>query len=138
MSDVINESSRRDPVATPAYIEDMPIVSADFERVHPRQESTGVQRGERIIVGTLVLRNPNNQEQIVVGFGNDGEFGIFGQQIMNNDPAKTTLTWKIVGRTYYVYDPDTNKNSFQAGILPDGSGGVAGANTGFDVADGYN
>ena len=137
MTDVVSENSNRDPIAKADFVDDAPIVSADFERVHPRQESTGTQRGERIIVGTLVLRNPNNQEQIVVGFGENNEFGIFGQQIENNDPAKTTLAWKIVGRTYYVYDPTTGKNSFQAGILPDGTGGAAGANDGYDVSEGF-
>jgi hypothetical protein len=61
----------------------------------------------------------------------DGEFGIAFFDRDNN------LIKKVTALTDYIYDPATEKNVYQAGKLPDDTYGVAGANDGYDVEEGF-
>jgi hypothetical protein len=62
---------------------------------------------------------------------NTTEFGFFSLDASGN------LVMKIVNGTLYVYDPSSGKNTVQVGKLPDSTYGAAGANTGFNVAQGF-
>lgn len=117
------------------------VESMNLQRIYPRQLSTGSLRGTQTVgYGNTQIDGTNNRVVItapdgsVLGMGNipgTKEYGFFSLDASGN------LSMKIVKGTMYAYDPTTNKNSFQAGILPDGTGGAAGANTGYNVADGF-
>lgn len=82
-------------------------------------------------------------KRMLIGFQKDG-FGTgkdFGIKISKPgyDVGTATddqLLFKMDMNTWYFYDPTTSKNYMQFGILPDGTGGIATAKTGFNVADG--
>lgn len=66
MSDVIQENGRREQVVTTPHIDDAPILSADFQRVHPRQMSTGSLRGAQGLSGDKIIVD-SSRERIGVG-----------------------------------------------------------------------
>lgn len=66
MSDIVSENSRRDPIASASYIEDAPIVAAEFSRIHPRQMSTGSLRGAQALSGDKIVID-SSRERIGVG-----------------------------------------------------------------------
>lgn len=115
---------------------------SDLSRVIPRQLSTGILRGtQNVGTGTTKIDSSNNRIVIsapdgsAVGIGsipdNSGDYGFFSLD------ADNTLSMKIVNGTMYAYDPETDLNTVQVGILPNGVGGIAGANEGYSVADGF-
>lgn len=102
-------------------IEDM----AQSDRIQPRQMGTGGMRGTQRIMNT-------DGSYITLGvIPNTSDFGIAFFDSSDN------LISKITALTDYVYDPTTGKNVYQSKKLPDGTYGVAGANTGFNVSDGF-
>lgn len=133
-------------------------VSGDnLGRVLPRQLSTGSTRGtqtvgygdtkidgsnNRITVGNSIVLDGDNNQIIVTSDGNSSlgmgsipgtsEFGFFSLDASGN------LIMKIINGTLYVYDPISGKNTVQVGKLPDSTYGAAGANSGFNVADGFS
>jgi hypothetical protein len=128
--------------AKPAYVSNKEIGGDNIGRVLPRQVSTGIMRGTQGVgTGGVQIDSSNNRIVIpapdgtAVGMGSipgsPTEYGFFSLDVDGK------LSMKIVNGTMFVYDPQTSKNSFQAGLLPDGTGGAAGANEGFDVADGF-
>jgi len=92
----------------------------------PYKMQTGVLRGTQTIVN-------RDKSKITIGIipGTNNEFGI---AIFDPDG---NLIRKWVGATGYVYDPSSSKNTMQDGKLPDDSYGLATANEGFDVDDGF-
>ena len=97
---------------------------AESNRIIPRQMQSGVLRGTQRI---------NNTDGSYITLGeipdSNGDFGIAffsadGDRLMT-----------ILANTITATDPTTNKRAALFGILPDGTGGVAGANSGFDVVD---
>jgi hypothetical protein len=73
------------------------------------------------------------------GWGDGKDFGM-KVSIDGVDVSKATdsqLLFKMDLTTWYYYDPATNKNVVQLGILPDGKGGVAVAKPGYDVEDAF-
>jgi len=110
-----------------------PYQIAQQQRVMPRDLKAGSQRGEMTIQGKLTVRNPNTDEQIVIGtIGND--FGIFGAANSTDNPS---IAWKIVGQTYYFYDLISGKNIMQVGKLPDGTFNFASAKAAYNVAEAF-
>lgn len=102
-------------------------------RTTPRTIGTGQQFGSQRIVGDLTIANPDNTERIVIGKLLN-EFGIFGCVTQNNDENNLAIRWKIIGQTFYWYDPvNANVNQMQVGKMPDGTYNVAIAKTGLDV-----
>lgn len=74
------------------------------------------------------------------GWGEGKDFGM-KVSIEGVDVSKATdsqLLFKMDLTTWYYYDPTTNKNVVQLGILPDGKGGVAVAKTGNNVEDAFS
>lgn len=74
------------------------------------------------------------------GWGEGQDFGM-KVSIEGVDVSKATdaqLLFKMDLTTWYYYDPTTNKNVVQLGILPDGKGGVAVAKAGNDVEDAFS
>lgn len=101
-------------------VEDM----AESDRMIPRQMQSGVLRGTQRI---------NNIDGSYITLGeipnSNGEFGI---AFFN---AEGTQLMTILANTITATDPTTGKKAALFGILPDGTGGVAGANSGFDVVE---
>lgn len=126
----------------PSYAANKEIASDNIARVLPRQMSSGIMRGTQG-VGTGGVQIDSSNDRIVIPApdgtsigmgsipGSTNQFGFFSLDVDGN------VSMKIVNGTMFVFDPQTGKNSFQAGLLPDGTGGAAGANEGFDVADGF-
>lgn len=112
-----------------------PYQIAQQQRVMPRELKAGSQRGEMVIQGKLTVRNPETAERILVGNYNN-EFGLFGATIINNDENNLDLSWKIIGKTRYIYN--NGENFLQDGVLPDSSGGFIIVKSGNEVADVYN
>ena len=116
---------------------------SDISRILPRQLSTGSTRGTQTAgYGNAKVDGANNR--ITVGTPDGGSIG-FGAIPTTTPPEygffalapSGKLSMKIVGGTFYAYDPDTGLNTAQFGILPNGQGGVAGSNEGFSVEDGF-
>lgn len=112
-----------------------PYQIAQQQRVMPRELKAGSQRGEMTIQGKLTVRNPESDERILVGNYND-EFGIFGATITGNDENNLDISWKIIGKTRYIYN--NGENFLQDGVLPDSTGGFIIVKSGNEVADVYN
>lgn len=140
---IYNPASRGNEIVTPGSGSQGSIAGSDISRVLPRQLSTGTTRGVQTIgYGNAKLDGPNNRITIgtsdggTIGFGSipgtDNEFGFFSQN------ANGHLSMKIVDGTFYTYDETTGLNTVQMGTLPDGTGGIAGANQGFNVSQGFN
>ncbi len=79
----------------------------------------------------------------------DGDFGIAisaeSQDVLTAEFENLIFAWDfttnkqyIRGGTQYYYDPRTGVNHTQIGTLPDGTGGVAVAAEGEEVADAYS
>lgn len=126
----------------PQSVGNREIGSAEVQRILPRQLSSGIMRGTQGVgTGGVQIDSSNNRIVIPapdgtsIGMGSIPgsltEYGFFSLDADGN------LSMKIVNGTMFVYDPETGKNSFQAGLLPDGTGGAAGANEGYNVADGF-
>lgn len=118
------------------------LIQSDISRVLPRQLSTGTTRGtQNVGYGNAKIDGSNNR--IVVGGADGSEVGLGNIPGTDNENGifilapNGKLSMKIVGGTFYAYDPTTGLNTVQMGILPDGTGGIAGANQGFNVADGF-
>lgn len=111
-------------------------VFGDSMRVLPRQVSTGTQRGEQLISGSIAIVSANGQERIVLGNGPGGEFGIFGCTVNNNDPSDLSIKWKFVDQTLYGYDPNNDyKNNVQLIKLSNGEYGAAFSKNGEDLTE---
>lgn len=139
--DVVSEGSYSKRTAGFDHVRNVPIESVDYLRVLPRQISTGSTRGTQTVgYGRTKIDGSNNR---IVIEGDEGSVGIGTVPDDSGDIGFFTLdsegkvAMKIVSGTMYVYDPETRDNTFQAGILPDGTGGAAGSNEGFEVADGF-
>jgi hypothetical protein len=114
-------------------------VAPIYQRITPRQVSTGMQRGEQTLSGTLQVLSSDGSQRILLGTGPDGEFGMFSCTVNNNDPSSLSVVWKRIGITDYTYDPsNSNKNVMQTGKLPSGAYGIAVARAGYNVSDGYS
>lgn len=126
------------------YVRDVPLAEAAYDRVLPRQVSSGALRGtQRVGYGSTEIDGSNNRITISnpadgtsVGIGSipgslTGEFGFFSLDADGN------LIMKIVNGTWYVYDITNDKNVMQSGKLPDATYGWAVANAGNNVADGF-
>lgn len=131
-------------VVSPGSGSDAFSTESNISRMLPRQLSTGSTRGTQTVgYGNTKIDGSNNRITIgtpdggVIGFGSipgstTNEFGFFSQT------ANGHLSMKIIDGTFYTYDETTGLNTVQMGTLPDGTGGIAGANQGFNVADGFN
>ena len=115
-------------------------VSPMYRRITPRQVSTGMQRGEQTLSGTLMVLSTDGSQRILIGTGPNGEFGLFSCTVNGNDPANLSVVWKKIGPTDYIYDPTNSyKNIMQIGKLTDGTYGEAVAKVGKDlVTDVFN
>lgn len=110
-----------------------PYQIAQQQRVMPRELKAGSQRGEMTIQGKLTVRNPNTDEQIIIGtVGND--FGIFGAADSTDNPD---VAFGIVGQTFYFYDLSDGRNIMQIGKLPDGTFNFASAKATYEVEDAF-
>lgn len=110
-----------------------PYQIAQQQRVMPRELKAGSQRGEMTIQGKLTVRNPNTDEQIIIGtVGND--FGIFGAADSTDNPD---VAFSIVGQTFYFYDLSDGRNIMQIGKLPDGTFNFASAKATYEVEDAF-
>jgi hypothetical protein len=100
---------------------------AQDSRVLPRDVATGPMRG------TTQRYADEDGNYITIGIipETNNELGI---AFFDRDD---NLISKMTALTDYVYNPGTGKNVYQQKKLPDGTYGVAGANDGYDVADGY-
>lgn len=119
------------------------FASSDQSRLLPRQVSTGSTRGtQRVGYGNTLIDGSNNRITIgtpdggTIGFGSipnttTNEFGFFSTD------SDGDLIMKIVDGTFYTYDKETGLNTVQVGTLPNGVGGIASANDGFNVTDGF-
>lgn len=117
-SDLKNEFRSIPDVSVAQYVED--------QRVLPRDVSTGVMRGTQRYSDL-----EGNYITIGVIPDTNGELGIAFFDRDNN------LICKMTALTDYVYNPSTGKNVYQSKKLPNDTYGVAGANEGYDVADGF-
>lgn len=113
-------------------------------RVLPRQISSGSTRGtQKVGYGSTEIDGSNNRIVITnpvdgtsVGIGTipgsvTNEFGFFALD------ENGEVVMKIVGPTRYIYDPETEKNVYQDGKMPDGTYGFASAAEGRDVSEGF-
>lgn len=129
---------------TPGANKQGQLSSSDLSRILPRQLSSGSTRGTQTVgYGNTKIDGTNNTITIagpdgsVVGMGaipgsTTNEYGFFTLDTGGN------LILKIVGGTIYVYDPANDYvNVEQNGLLPDGSGGLAVAKPGENVADAF-
>ena len=136
--DTSSESTRSNAIATFPFVDNAPIISANQDRVLPRQMSSGKSRGENTITGSMVIVDENDSTQRIVIGNVNGEFGVFGVSLETNDPNAQTVIWKIVGQTYYFYDlVNGSVNIMQVGKLPDATFGWAVAKTGINVSEAY-
>lgn len=136
-------NSKKLTIYTPGNNKQGTLAQSDISRILPRQLSTGSTRGTQTVgYGNTKIDGSNNRITIgtpdggTIGFGSipdstTREFGFFSTD------ANGKLSMKIVDGTFYAYDPDTGLNTAQFGILPNGVGGVAAANDGYSVADGF-
>lgn len=142
MSTPYNPKSTGSKLITPGNTRQGSLGGSDISRVLPRQLSTGTTRGTQTVgYGNAKIDGSNNR--ITVGDDSGGTVGLGSIPGTDNEVGifilapNGKLSMKIVGGTFYAYDPTTGLNTVQMGILPDGTGGIAGANQGFDVADGF-
>jgi len=117
---------------------------SDLSRIIPRQISTGFMRGTQG-VGSGGAKIDASNNRIVLSASDGSSVGIgtipddtSGAVGFFSTDTNGKLIMKIVNGTMYVYDPDTGLNTLQVGLLPDGVGGIAGANEGYEVADGFS
>lgn len=98
------------------------------ERIQPRQMGTGVMRGTQRIV------NPDGS-YITIGAIPDTSPEEFGIAFFDSED---TRIFKITGESMIFYDKNNDNNSVvQVGKLPDDTYGLAAANEGFSVEDGF-
>jgi hypothetical protein len=86
----------------------------------------------------------NSGTQTFFGTNGDVNFGLFtsvvtgtqtmGMQIID---SAGNVVFEMDGQTWYWFDPLTNINVMQIGLLPDGTYGFAVAAPGQNVIDGY-
>jgi hypothetical protein len=161
MPDNVYSSKRRgSSITTPGTDTNAVFTTADLSRVLPRQLSTGSTRGTQTVgYGTAKLDGSNNRITVgtpdggTIGMGSipgsaTNEYGFFtlnssgnvtysvvgGVQYFYDDDGN--LIQKVDAGTTYVYNPaDSYNNVMQSGLLPDGSGGLAVAKTGYNVSD---
>lgn len=129
-------------VVSPGSGGDAFSTNSDQSRTLPRQISTGSTRGTQTVgYGNTKIDGSNNRITIgtpdggTIGLGSipgTNEFGFFSQN------ANGHLSMKIVDGTFYTFDETTGLNTVQMGTLPDGTGGIAGANQGFNVSQGFS
>lgn len=143
MSTAFNPSGKKSKIVTPGTVKQPSLSQSNISRVLPRQLSTGSTRGTQTVgYGNTKIDGSNNRITIgtpdggTIGFGaipgsSTNEFGFFSTD------ADGDLIMKIVDGTFYTYDKDTGLNTVQVGTLPNGVGGIASANDGYEVADGF-
>jgi hypothetical protein len=125
-------------------VDNAPIEEASYDRVLPRQVSSGSTRGtQKVGYGNTEIDGSNNRIVITnptdgtsVGIGTipgsiTNEFGFFALD------ENGEVVMKIVGPTRYIYDLDNDKNVMQDGKLPDGTFGWAVAKEDYDVEDAF-
>lgn len=125
-------------------VENKSVGELSFERIIPRQISSGSTRGtQKVGYGSTEIDGSNNRIVITnpldgtsVGIGTipgstTGEFGFFALDEDGN------VVMKIVGPTRYIYDLTNDKNVMQDGKLPDGSYGWAVAKENYSVEDAF-
>lgn len=110
-----------------------PYQIAQQQRVMPRELKAGSQRGEMVIQGKLTVRNPDTDEQIIIGSVNN-DFGVFGTSGSSDNPD---VAFGIVGQTFYFYDLTDGRNIMQIGKLPDGTFNFASAKATYEVEDAF-
>lgn len=110
-----------------------PYQIAQQNRVMPRELKAGSQRGEMTIQGKLTVRNPDTDEQIIIGTVNN-DFGIFGAADSTDNPD---IAFGIIGQTFYFYDLSDGRNIMQIGKLPDGTFNFASAKATYEVEDAF-
>lgn len=108
-----SENSRRNSIVGVPAVADVPIESVVFSRVHPRQMSTGMLRGEQNVGhngakidsanNRIILTNTDGSQ---TGFGlvpdDSGDFGFF------NVNSNGKILQKFVGGSSYYYDTEGN------------------------------
>jgi len=110
-----------------------PYRIAQQQRVMPRELKAGSQRGEMVIQGKLTIRNPETDEQVIIGSVNN-DFGIFGTSGSSDNPD---VAFSVVGQTFYFYDLSDGRNIMQVGKLPDGTFNFASAKATYEVEDAF-
>lgn len=68
-----------------------------------------------------------------IDFGNISNSQL-GMQVIDDTGY---VLFEMTGQTWYWYDKTTNTNVMQVGLLPDGTYGMAVAENGYNVADGF-
>lgn len=125
-------------------VENKAVEELSFERIIPRQISSGSTRGtQKVGYGNTEIDGSNNRIVITnpvdgtsVGIGTipgstTNELGFFALDEDGN------VVMKIVGPTRYILDIENSKNVMQDGKLPDGTYGWAVAKEGYNVGDAY-
>lgn len=144
MAEIYSENGSSGKLSSSSYVvQNRPISDSVQDRVLPRQVSTGLMRGTQLVgtTGTMIDAANNrivltNNDGSTVGIGTipdslTNEFGFFATD------ADGTLVMKIVNGTLYTYNVDSGQNVVQLGRLPDSTYGLAAANEGFDIEDGF-
>jgi hypothetical protein len=106
-------------------------VQPESDRITPRQVSSGVERGTKIIMNV-------DGSYIEMGALSDGS-GDFGIAFYD---AQGRIVSKMVGpdanstgKTDYYYDETTGRNYMQIGRLPDGSYNIAITQAPYNISD---
>lgn len=100
----------------------------------PYTIGSGVTRGDQTLGGTLTIANADGSS-IVLGAVPASTTNQYGISVLS---ANGSITQRTIGETIFIDDTTTGKNVIQIGLLPDGTYGLAIAEDGFNVADGFN
>lgn len=156
MSDLYTGKVSNSQIASNGGVSGGSIQNNDIGRTVPRTVSTGIMRGtqgvgtggtkidssnNRITLGNSIVLDGNsesitvtNTDGTVVGMGlipDSTDFGFYGTYPNGN------LAFKYVNGTWFYYDPTSQLNYMQNGLLPDGTGGWSIAQQGYNVSQGY-
>lgn len=127
----------------------MPLNGGTLPRIAPNASVEDQVAAINNVIDRLNLQlqsqtySDGTSKRMIIGFQKDGwgtgkDFGIKiskpGFDV--STAADDQLLFKMDMNTWFFYDPVTSKNYMQFGILPDGTGGIATAKTGFNVSDG--
>lgn len=142
MTDIVGPMGSSYNLASMSASDAGTIPTMSMERTLPRQVSTGQSRGTQAI-GYKGAKIDSSNNQIVLSAPDGSNIGIgsipgFPAEVgLFSTNPQGQLIMKIVNGTMSVYDPATTLNSLQVGLLPDDSAGIAGANDGYNVDDGF-
>lgn len=160
MSTPYNPKNTGSMVRTPGSGRLPELDQSNQSRMLPRQVSTGAMRGTQL-VGALGAKIDSSNNRIVLSAPDGSGAGIGAIPGSANEVGLFTLnpqgvvTYKVVNGVSYYYDDNGNLlleirngtlffhdktteiNYMTLGILPNGVTGLAGANTGFSVEDGF-